>query len=166
MNKIFIPLVVIVGLLLLCVLIFNLSKKNKIVKYVFILFIIALFIVFDRVNNAALNSILYFIIRYLDYPEIDYYNVTLGITLIILVYTIFNENIKDKEKIINYIFSILIITSYVIFTINKYDVNSYNVIYKGMPLHLLRYLTKTFTLWIITNISIGYYKFITKKLKV
>lgn len=145
--------------LLMLILVINMHKKNKIIKFIFIAIILAFIAVMLFVNEDIFNSILRLLVEYIYYPTFNNYLITLGIALVILGYSIFNDKLYDKERIINYIFSCLLIVSYIIFMVQGVDIYSYNSLYTGASLICLRYVTRTFILWLIVLFNIRYYRY-------
>ena len=76
--------------------------------------------------------------------------------MILFMYNVFNDNIPVKKRIINYVFACFIFIGYFVFMLLKVDISSYNSLYEGDSLFCLRYITRTFTLWIITYLSVNY----------
>ena len=83
--------------------------------------------------------------------------------MFIFLYSIFRESKSDLERIINYIFASLIIVVYVIFMAKNVDINSYNALYAEDSLLYLKYISRTFTVWMIILLIIKYFKYVVKK---
>ena len=60
---------------------------------------------------------------------------------------------------VNYIFSLLLIASYVVFALLEIDVNSYTALYSGISLICLRFVSRMFISWILIVMNIKYYKY-------
>ena len=159
--KIAIPLMV--YFVLLIILILNMDDKSKIIKNSFLLFIVSLFISLFVVNELVMDYIISVIIRYFYFPSFTAVIVTLILTMIIFINNIFDDEIKDKRRIINFIFSSFIFISYIIFMMLDIDVNSANALYDGDSLICLRYISRTFILWMIVNVLIKYFYYFLKK---
>ena len=80
--------------------------------------------------------------------------------MVLYIYNIFNDNIPDKRRIINYIYGSFIFIGYIIFMLLEVNVNSYNSLYDGDSLLCIRYITRTFILWLVTDLSMRYLHFI------
>ena len=85
------------------------------------------------------------------------------ITIFFFLYNIFKENKSDMERIVNYIFASLIIVAYIIFMLQEVDINSYNALYEEKSLLCLKYISRTFTLWIMILVFIKYFYYFGKK---
>lgn len=156
-------LVFLIYSVLLFILVVNMHKKNKVIKYGFIILFITLVIILMLSNEVIINTLLRSMINYLYFPSFTSYIVTVTLSLCILVYSIFNERLPDKIRIINYVFASLMIVSYVIFLMLEVDITSYNSLYNVGSLFCLRYVTRTFTLWVIILLIIKYFRFFLKK---
>lgn len=163
MNKIMIPFVIIEYLILLFFLILNIKKTNKVFKYCFIAFLFITLFALDAYDNTMIDSIIGSFIRYIYYPTYFSYTFTFALSIIILIITVFSNKIYDKVKIINFTLGSLLILSYIIFLLLKVDINSYKALYEGNSLICLRYMTRTFTLWMGILIVRRYYKYFVKK---
>ena len=73
-------------------------------------------------------------------------------SLIILLYSVYNDKLTNKQRIINYVFASWIIIDYIIFILLKLDVTSYNELYTGTSLTCLRFVTRGFLIWIVVLI--------------
>ena len=163
--KLKIALTVMVYFVLLIILVLNMEDRSKIIKNSFLLFIIALFTALFFVNELVMDYIISVIIRYVYYPSFTAIIVTLLLTMMIFVYSIFEDDLSDKTRIVNYVFSSYIFISYIIFMLQDVDINSYIALYEGDSLLLLRYITRTFVLWLIVNVIIKYYHYFLTKSK-
>lgn len=159
--KIAIPLMV--YFVLLIILVLNINDKSKVIKNSFLIFIISLFVALFLVNELVMDYIISIIIRYLYFPTFASIIVTLIVTMIIFVGNIYDDKLKDKGRIINYIFSCLIFVSFVIFSLLDVDINSANALYTGDSLIYLRYISRTFTIWMVLFVLTKYFYFFAKK---
>ncbi len=157
--KLKIALTVMVYFVLLIILVLNMEDRSKIIKNSFLLFIIALFTALFFVNELVMDYIISVIIRYVYFPSFTAIIVTLLLTMIIFIYSIFEDGLSDKTRIANYVFASFIFISYIIFMLLDVDINSYNALYEGDSLICLRYITRTFILWLAANIIIKYYHY-------
>lgn len=148
---------------LLIILVLNMEDKSKIIKNSFLVFLIALITALFFVNELVMDYIISVIIRYFYFPSFTAIIVTLLLTVIIFINNIFDDEIKDKRRIINYIFSSFIFISYIIFMMLDVDVNSSIALYDGDSLICLRYISRTFMLWMIVNVLIKYFYYFLKK---
>lgn len=158
-------LVFLIYSVLLFILVVNMHKKNKVIKYGFIILFITLVIILMLSNEVIINTLLRSMINYLYFPSFTSYIVTVTLSLCILVYSIFNEKLPDKIRIINYVFASLMIVSYVIFLMLEVDITSYNSLYNVGSLFCLRYVTRTFIVWAIILLIIKYFRFFLKKMR-
>ena len=102
-------------------------------------------------------------IRYWYFPTFSSVLATVMISIFLFLFNILREEKNDKERIVNYIYASLVLIAYVIFTIQNIDVNSYNALYSEESLICLRYISRCFTLWMITLLIIKYFKFFIKE---
>ena len=157
--KLKITLSLMVYFVLLIILVLNMEDKSKIIKYSFLVFMIALVTALFFVNELIMDYIISVIIRYFYFPSFTSIIVTLLLTMATFLYNIFDDNKSDKIRIINYIFASYIFVSYIVFMMLNVNINSYNALYDGNSLICLRYISRTFILWIIVNMAIKYYHY-------
>lgn len=159
MNKVILPLIIMIYLIIFTILIINLYKKNKYIKYTYLLFFLLMFTIIFCSDLTILDEILYYIIKYIYYPT--YYSciLTILIMIIISIYTLINKKQSNKEKIINYVFSGLIFISYIIFLTLNINILEYKLLYTGYSLLCLRLITRSFGIWLIIIGIIKYYRF-------
>ena len=148
---------------LLIILVLNMEDKSKIIKNSFLVFMIALVTALFFVNELVMDYIISIIIRYFYYPTFTSIIITLILTMIIFINNIYDDEFKDKRRIINYIFASFIFISYIIFMFLDVDINSPNALYNGDSLLCLRYISRTFILWMIVNVLIKYFYYFLKK---
>ena len=148
---------------LLIILVLNMEDRSKIIKNSFLLFMIAMITALFFVNELVMDYIISIVIRYFYYPTFTSIIVTLILTIIVFINNIFDDEFKDKRRIINYIFSSFIFISYIIFMLLDVDINSSTALYQGDSLICLRYISRTFILWVIVNIMIKYFYYFLKK---
>ena len=161
--KLKIAISLMVYFVLLIILILNMDDKSKVIKNSFLAFIVTLFVALFFVNELVMDYIISQIIRYFYYPTFASIIVTLVLTMIIFISNIYDDDKNDKSRIINYIFSCFIFVSFIIFSFLNIDINSYNALYNGDSLLCLRYISRTFILWIIIVIFIKYFSYFKKK---
>lgn len=161
--KLQITIAIMTYFVLLIILVLNMEDKSKIIKNSFLVFLIALITALFFVNELVMDYIISVIIRYFYFPSFTAIIVTLLLTVIIFINNIFDDEIKDKRRIINYIFSSFIFISYIIFMMLDVDVNSSIALYDGDSLICLRYISRTFMLWMIVNVLIKYFYYFLKK---
>ena len=160
-----ISIAIMVYFILLIILVLNMEDRSKVIKNSFIAFMAALIVALFFVNDLVMDYIIGTIIRYIYFPTFSSIIVTLMITIVIFIKNIFDDNKDDKKRIINYIFSCFIIVAYIIFMFLEIDINSSTAMYQGDSLNLLRYISRTFILWMITNGVIKYYTTYLKREK-
>ena len=159
----FIASSVMISFVLLIILVLNFEEKSKIIKYSYLLFVVSLFIALFLVNEMVMDYLLSEIIRYLYFPRFSSIIATVVASMIIFVYYLFNDHFENNYRIFNYIFLCFILAAYAIFTFIGIDVNSYNSLYNGNSLLCLRYISRTFSIWLVINIIIRYFKYFLKK---
>ncbi len=163
MLKIVVASSIMVYFTLLIILVLNLEEKSKVIKNSFLLFMVILLVAFLFTNELIMDYLISIIIRFLHFPTFASIILIIFITMIVFIYNIFNDNINDKKRIINYCFASFIIIGYIIFMLLEVNINSYNNLYTGNSLICLRYITRTFTLWMITSIMIKYFSYFFRK---
>ena len=139
-------------LVFLIILVTNLNKKNKIIKGIFAVLIIIFLGILLRSNETVLDSVLALIVRYIYFPSFSTFMLIVLGSLIILLYSVYNDKLTNKQRIINYVFASWIIIDYIIFILLKLDVTSYNELYTGTSLTCLRFVTRGFLIWIVVLI--------------
>lgn len=154
---------IMVYFILLIILVLNMEDKSKIIKNSFLVFMIALVTALFFVNELVMDYIIGAIIRYIYFPTFTSIIVTLIVTMVVFINNIFDDEKNDKRRIINYIFSSFIFISYIIFMFLEVDINSSTLLYQGDSLNCLRYISRTFIIWMITNGLIKYFYNFLKK---
>lgn len=154
---------IVVYFILLIILVLNMEDKSKIIKNSFLAFIISLVVALFLVNELVMDYIISAIIRYFYYPTFTSIIVTLILTMIIFINNIFDDEMKDKTRITNYIFASFIFISYIILMSLGIDINSSISLYHGDNLICLRYISRTFILWRIVMVLIKYFYCFLKK---
>lgn len=154
---------IMVYFILLIILVLNMEDKSKIIKNSFLVFMIALVTALFFVNELVMDYIIGAIIRYIYFPTFTSIIVTLIVTMVVFINNIFDDDKNDKRRIINYIFSSFIFISYIIFMFLEVDINSSTLLYQGDSLNCLRYISRTFIIWMITNGLIKYFYNFLKK---
>ena len=145
---------------LLIILVLNIEDKSKIIKYSFLLLMITLLVAFFLTNELVMDYLISIIIRFLYFPTFSTVIAIVFISMIMYIYNIFNDNIPNKRRIINYIFGSFIFIGYIIFMLLDVNINSYNSLYESESLFCIRYITRTFVLWLITDLSMRYFHYI------
>lgn len=159
--KIIVPIVI--YFVLLIILVLNMEDKSKIIKNSFFVFMIALITALFLINELVMDYIMSVVIRYFYFPTFTTIVATLILTMAIFVSNIFDDEKQDKRRIVNYIFSSCIFVSYIIFMFLNVDINSSTALYQGDSLICLRYISRTFILWMIVNVLIKYFYYFLKK---
>ena len=149
--------------ILLIILMLNIEDKSKIIKNSFLVFMISLVVALVFINELVMDYIISIIIRYVYYPSFAGIIITLILTMIVFINNIFDDEKEDKKRIINYIFSSYIFISYIIFMFLDIDINSSIALYENDSLICLRYISRTFILWMIVNVLIIYFQYFLKK---
>lgn len=144
--------------ILVLILIINLREKNSFLKNAFIILFTLLAITFLIYNQGIINEGLRFFIRFIYFPTINSYVFMIFLTICCLVYSIFNENLSHKFKIINYSFSCALFVFYIVFMTLNIDISSYNALYSKEALFLLRISTRGFCIWLVILIIVKYFE--------
>ena len=161
--KLKIAISLMVYFVLLIILVLNMDDKSKIIKHSFLIFIISLLVSLFFVNELVMDYVISQIIRYFYYPTFASIIVSLMVTMITFIRNIYDDNKNDIVRIVKYIFSCFIFISFIIFSFMNVDINSYNALYTGDSLLCLRYISRTFVLWIIVSVFIKYFDYFGKK---
>ena len=149
-------------LVFLMLLVANLNKKSKIVKYIFAALIIPFLGILMKSNDTVLDSVLALIVRYIYFPNFATFMLIVFGSLIILLYSVFTDKIPKTMRMVNYIYSSWIIVAYIIFILLRLDVTSYTELYSGTSLTCLRFITRGFLVWIVTLACMKVYYFYMK----
>lgn len=160
-----IAIAIMVYFILVIILVLNMEDRSKIIKNSFLAFMISLIVALFFVNELVMDYIISVIIRFFYFPSFTSIIVTLILTMIIFINNIFDDEIKDRRRIINYIFASFIFVSYIIFMLQEVDINSAIALYQGNSLKCLRYISRTFILWMLVNVFIKYFYYFLKKEK-
>ena len=160
-----IAIAIMVYFILVIILVLNMEDRSKIIKNSFLAFMISLIVALFFVNELVIDYIISVIIRFFYFPSFTSIIVTLILTMIIFINNIFDDEIKDRRRIINYIFASFIFVSYIIFMLQEVDINSAVALYQGNSLKCLRYISRTFILWMLVNVFIKYFYYFLKKEK-
>ena len=158
-----VSIAIMVYFILLIILVLNMEDRSKIIKSSFLLFMVALVTALFFVNELVMDYIISMIIRYFYFPSFASIIITLIVTMIIFISNIFDDEKGDKRRIINYVFASFIFISYIIFMFLDIDINSATALYQGDSLNCLRYISRTFVLWMIVNGLIKYFHYFLKK---
>ncbi len=161
--KILIAASIMIYFILLMILVLNIEDKSKIIKYSFLLFMIILLSALFFVNELIMDYIITFFIKYVYFPSFASILLTVFVASFLFLYNIFNDKLKDKRRIINYIFASFIFIAYIVFMLLNVNINSYNSLYSGDSLTCIRYISRTFIIWMICIIGFKYYDFFLKK---
>ena len=96
----------ILTLLLFCVLIYNLKRKNQLVQMlslgVYLGFVIGIIISYGAYVQTSVNSFVKAILNYIYFPSTVVYFFILVFVTIMILYTLFSKKITDFKKIINF----------------------------------------------------------------
>lgn len=140
----------------------NLNKKSKIVKYIFAALIIPFLGILMKSNDTVLDSVLALIVRYIYFPNFATFMLIVFGSLIILLYSVFTDRIPKTMRMVNYIYSSWIIVAYIIFILLRLDVTSYTELYSGTSLTCLRFITRGFLVWVVTLLCMKVYYYYMK----
>lgn len=116
----------ILTLLLFCVLIYNLKRKNQLVQMlslgVYLGFVIGIIISYGAYVQTSVNSFVKAILNYIYFPSTVVYFFILVFVTIMILYTLFSKKITDFKKIINYLFFSIIYFFFMSFmALSAYD---------------------------------------------
>ena len=161
--KLKITLSIMVYFVLLIILVLNMNDKSKVIKNSFLIFMVALVTAMFFANELVMDYIITIIIRYFYFPTFASIIATIILTMIIFINSIYDDEMKDKFRITNYIFASFIFIAFIIFMFLNIDINSYNALYAGDSLICLRYISRTFTVWIFVIILFKYFYYFAKK---
>ena len=162
--KLKITIALMVYFVLLIILVLNMEDKSKIIKNSFLVFMIALITALFFVNELVMDYIISIIIRYFYFPTFTSIIVTLILSMAVFINNIYDDEKKECRRIINYIFSSYIFVSYIVLMFLDVDINSSTALYQGDSLICLRFISRTFILWMIVNVLIKYfYNFLKKE---
>jgi L-lactate permease len=162
--KLKITIALMVYFVLLIILVLNMEDKSKIIKNSFLVFMIALITALFFVNELVMDYIISVIIRYFYFPTFTSIIVTLILSMAVFINNIYDDEKKEFRRIINYIFSSYIFVSYIVLMFLDVDINSSTALYQGDSLICLRFISRTFILWMIVNVLIKYfYNFLKKE---
>ena len=157
--KLKITIAIMVYFVLFIILLLNMEDKSKIIKNSFLVFMVSLIVALFFVNELVMDYILSMIIKYFYFPSFIAIVATLILTMILFINSIYDDEMEHKRRLINYIFASFIFISYIIFMFLDIDINSYNALYDGDSLICLRYISRTFMLWMAVNIFIKYFHY-------
>ena len=132
---------IILAVTFLFILISNQKLKSELIKYSFIIF-----------DNTYAYEFLKAIVSYFWYPNYLMFASTVIIVIIILLYTLINSKLPFIKKILNYLLFALCFSCYVVFSRLDIDVTKYASLYSSKSLTVMRIVTITFTIWVLTNI--------------
>lgn len=159
MERIMIILSITVYFILLMVLVLNIEEKSNTIKYSFMIFIMSLIAAFFLVNELVMDYLISYMIRYFYFPTFSSIILTILATMTIFLFSVFRDNMNSKKRIFNYVFASWIFIGYIELMLTGVDINSYNSLYSGNNLILLRYITRTFLIWISLWLGIKYYEY-------
>lgn len=154
---------ILVYFILLIILVLNIEEKSKVIKFSFLVFIIILFAALFFVNELVMDYLLSLVIKFYYFPTFSMIILSMVITMVILISNVFKDSISSKKRIIDYIFASYIFIGFIIFSFLDVNINSYNALYSDNSLICLRYITRSFILWIIVKSCINYYSYFMKK---
>lgn len=161
--KLKITIAVMVYFVLLIILVLNMEDRSKVIKNSFLIFMVSLVAALFFVNELVMDYIISIIVRYFYFPTFTSIIITLILTMIIFINNIYDDEIKDKRRITNFIFASFIFISYIILMFLDVDINSSTALYQGDSLICLRYISRTFVLWMLVNVFIKYFYYFLKK---
>lgn len=163
MHQFIIPIVILIFWLLINILIINIYKQNKIMKYSFLIFFVFAFAAIIFYDTDVINQLLYYLIRYFYYPSYDAFIFTVLLMIIVVVLSLFNYRLSSKMRVINCAFGIIILVSYIIFLILGIDVLEYKELYSKNSLICLRLVSRSFMIWLSIIGFTKYYDYFFRK---
>ena len=161
--KYVISLSIMIYFILYIILVLNLTDKSKIIKYSFVTFMIVLIVSLFFINEIVMDYIISIVIRYLYYPTFSSVLATVIISIIVFLHNIISDRKSDILRIMNYTFASFIIIAYIIFLSLNVNLNSYNALYSEDSLLCIRYIARTFVIWIMVVAIYKFYLNLNKK---
>lgn len=161
--KYVISLSIMIYFILYIILVLNLTDKSKIIKYSFVVFMFVLIFSLFFVNEIVMDYIISIVIRYLYYPTFSSILATVIVSIIVFLYNIISDRKSDILRIMNYTFASFIIIAYIIFLSLNVNLNSYNALYSEDSLLCIRYIARTFVIWIMVVAIYKFYLNLNKK---
>ncbi len=143
---------IILAVTFLFILISNQKLKSELIKYSFIILAAIFLILIIIFDNTYAYEFLKAIVSYFWYPNYLMFASTVIIVIIILLYTLINSKLPFIKKILNYLLFALCFSCYVVFSRLDIDVTKYASLYSSKSLTVMRIVTITFTIWVLTNI--------------
>ena len=162
MSEFIIPIVILIFWLLINIFIINNYKQNKIIHYSFLVFFVFAFSMIIFADTYVINQLLYYIIKYFYYPSYDFFIFTVLLMMLVVIFSIFNNKLDNKMRIINCSFGFISLVGYIIFALVDIDVMIYKDLYTGVPLYCLRLVSRSFLVWLSIIGFIKCYKFSVK----
>lgn len=161
--KYVISLSIMIYFILYIILVLNLTDKSKIIKYSFVTFMIVLIVSLFFINEIVMDYIISIVIRYLYYPTFSSVLATVIVSIIVFLHNIISDRKSDILRIMNYTFASFIIIAYIIFLSLNVNLNSYNALYSEDSLLCIRYIARTFVIWIMVVAIYKFYLNLNKK---
>ena len=161
--KYVISLSIMIYFILYIILVLNITDKSKIIKYSFVTFMIVLIVSLFFINEIVMDYIISIVIRYLYYPTFSSVLATVIVSIIVFLHNIISDRKSDILRIMNYTFASFIIIAYIIFLSLNVNLNSYNALYSEDSLLCIRYIARTFVIWIMVVAIYKFYLNLNKK---
>ena len=163
MLKVIIAASIMIYFTLLIILVLNFEQKSKIIKNSFLILMIVLLISFFLTNELVMDYLISFLIRFWYFPTFASLILVIFVTIMLFAYSVFKEKISKRKRIVDYCFACFIIIGYIIFMLLNININSYNSLYNGHSLICIRYISRSFTLWMIIKLIFNYGSYLGRK---
>lgn len=136
----------------LFLLICNHKLKSKVIKFSFLILCLLILILIMIFDNKYIYELLKIIISYFWYPNYLMFTTTIFFNIIVLVYTLFKNNLSLFQKIINYFLFAISFFSYICFNRLEIDTSLYTSLYSNSSLIILRIVSISFSVWLVLTI--------------
>lgn len=163
MNNLIFPLVIFIYFVLVTILIINIHERNSVIKKACILFFAFVFIAITFYDDSIVDKFLYYLLKYIYYPEYHIYMFTVLFMILVFIYSVFNNKLSNGIRVFNYTFCGISLVSYIFFVVLKVDILSYKELYSGGSLICLRAVSRGFLIWITVMLLLKYYNYFAKK---
>ena len=137
-----------------CILILNVFLKNKMLNLLFLILGFICFVLILVFDNPYIYELLKQLITYFWYPNYFIFVSIILISTLILIYTLLRKKMTRIKKILNYLMFCLSFALYIIFFRININPDSYTSLYSTTSLTVMRILTITFGVYILTILII------------
>lgn len=169
----FLPIeMLILSLLLLCILLVNIKLKNKYINIaaigIYLGFILGIVISYSDYVRLCINSFVKTIMNFIYFPSTFAYFIEFIIITGLMIYTIFNKNMKTIKKVVNYVcftFMYFFFMSFIVLSVTSgVDIYDTSALYQNdIILAIIQVSNLLLLLWIIFTVFYELYNFFKKK---